>query len=82
MSKSQIPNDNLIQRAARAHRIFVSKNGGVADIPSNSASGVFAHAGREYVVLRNVRGIMAIYRIRSDTGVLRRLKRWSAALVN
>lgn len=41
MSKFPTPNDNLIQRAARAHRIFVSKNGGVADIPSNSASGVF-----------------------------------------
>ncbi|MBU9283727.1 hypothetical protein [Burkholderia multivorans] len=82
MSKFPTPNDNLIQRATRAHRIFVSKNGGVADIPSNSTSGVCGHAGREYVVLRNVRGIMAIYRIRSDTGVLRRLKRWSAALVN
>ncbi len=80
--KSENLRANLVQRATRAHLIFVSKQGGVADIPSNSASGVVEHHGRNYVVLRNVRGVMALYRVRNDTGVLRRLKRWPSALAN
>jgi len=34
-----------------------------------------------YVVLRNVRGVMAVYRLRDD-GVLTRLKRWPSELAS
>ena len=46
--------------------------------PSNS-SGVEEIDGRSYVVLRNVRGVLAVYRERTD-GVLKRLKRWPKEL--
>jgi hypothetical protein len=35
--------------------------------------------GRHYVVLRNVRGTLAVYRVRNDQ-MLKRLKRWPDAL--
>jgi hypothetical protein len=35
--------------------------------------------GRQYVVLANVNGLLAVYRIKPD-GLLRRLKRWPRAL--
>jgi len=31
--------------------------------------------GRHYVVLRNIRGILAVYRVR-NSGALKRLRRW------
>ena len=33
------------------------------------------HGGKFYVVLRNVGGVMAVYRIRNE-GILKGLKRW------
>lgn len=36
-------------------------------------------AGRQYIVLDNVRGVLAVYRVRND-GRLKRLKRWPAEL--
>jgi hypothetical protein len=46
--------------------------------PSNS-SGVVEHKGKQYVVLENVNGVLAVYRIRNN-GYLKQLKRWPAAL--
>jgi len=37
------------------------------------------HEGRSYVVLANVRGTLAVYRVRTD-GVLKGLKRWPDAV--
>jgi hypothetical protein len=48
------------------------------DQPS-SDSGVAEVDGRTYVVLHNVRGILAVYRVRGD-GALKRLRRWPAEL--
>jgi hypothetical protein len=49
-----------------------------APIPSNR-SGVIEHKGKRYVVLENVNGILAVYRIRNN-GALKRLRRWPAVL--
>jgi hypothetical protein len=49
-----------------------------ADQPANS-SGRRKIDGRDYVVLENARGVMAVYRVRTD-GVLKRLKRWPEEL--
>jgi hypothetical protein len=47
---------------------------GAIDQPANS-SGVRMHDGKQYVVLENARGTMAVYRVRND-GKLKRLRRW------
>ena len=47
---------------------------GDKDQPSNS-SRVVEDMGRGYVVLENLNGVLAVYRIRND-GILRRMKRW------
>lgn len=54
----------------RAHAAF--KRGGGIDIPSND-SGIESAGGKDYVVLRNVRGVMAVYLIQPD-GSLKGLK--------
>jgi hypothetical protein len=49
--------------------------GGAYDQPGWLDSGVEEVDGNYYVVLRNVSGVMAVYRIRNE-GILKRLKRW------
>lgn len=42
----------------------------------SSDSGIRADSnGRKYVVLENISGVLAVYRIKTD-GTLRRMKRW------
>jgi hypothetical protein len=53
---------------------------GIVDQPA-SDSGVRKVNGKFYVVLHNVRGVLAVYRVRND-GMLKRLKRYPAALNN
>jgi hypothetical protein len=53
------------------------RSGGI-DQPANS-SGVVEHNGKAYVVLENVNGILAVYRVRND-GMLKRLRRWPSDL--
>lgn len=50
-----------------------------AQVPSETASGLTTHEGLEYVVLRNVTGVLAVYRV-TNKGQLKRLRRWPAAL--
>jgi hypothetical protein len=45
----------------------------------DGASGIVEHEGKEYVVLHNVNGILAVYRIQNN-GRLKGLRRWPAAL--
>jgi len=68
-----------INRAFAAYFRASADGTQATDQPSN-ASDVETVNGREYVVLRNVNGILAVYRIRSHDGVLKRLKRWPSAL--
>jgi hypothetical protein len=54
------------------------RSGGI-DQPAKS-SGVVEHNGKAYVVLENVNGILAVYRVRND-GMLKRLRRWPSDLI-
>jgi hypothetical protein len=65
--------DDLVRRAFAAY----FRAGNYAQ-PANS-SGVVEHDGRLYVVLHNVNGVLAVYRVRTS-GQLKALKRWPAAL--
>jgi hypothetical protein len=62
--------DRILQRAFAAF----FRHGGTEQ-PSASDSGVEKHEGLHYAVLRNVRGTLAVYRVRNDK-MLKRLKRW------
>ncbi len=65
--------DEMVRRAMAAY--FRS---GWIDQPANTSS-VRTHNKKEYVVLENVRGVLAVYRIKND-GFLKRLKRWPAEI--
>jgi hypothetical protein len=71
--------EELLTRAMHAFFVASRKNGLVFDQPSNS-SDVQQFAGKRYVILQNVNGVLAIYRVRND-GMLKRLKRWPDNLV-
>jgi hypothetical protein len=61
--------DGYLQRAYAAWY----RSGG-RDVPANDSS-VLTHEGKDYVVLKNANGVLAVYRIKKD-GLLRRLRRW------
>lgn len=61
--------DELTRRALAAYF-----RAGGTDQPSGD-SGVVKRDEKLYVVLRNVNGTLAVYRVRND-GVLRRMRRW------
>ena len=63
----------VIERAMKAW--FQS---GGTDQPSNTSE-IREHGGKEYVVLENVNGVLAVYRIKNN-GALKRLKRWPKAI--
>jgi hypothetical protein len=58
---------------------FRSNKGPIVDQPSSNDSGVTSVESKKYVVLRNARGVLAVYRVRND-GMLKGLKRWPAEL--
>lgn len=64
---------DLLQRSMAA--FFRHDQAATTNQPSTSLSGEVEHDGKSYVVLRNVNGVLAVYRVRND-GVLKRLKRW------
>lgn len=68
-----IMTDDLIRRALAAY----FRTGGTEQ-PAGGGD-LVEHDGMTYVVLRNVSGILAVYRVRND-GILKRLKRWPAEL--
>ena len=63
---------------SRAFAAYFRSESGIVDQPG-SESGPEELDGKGYVVLRNVRGILAVYRVR-PSGALKRLRRWPAAL--
>jgi len=65
--------DDMVKRAMAAW----FRSGG--NIQPANTSGVRTHDKRKYVVLENINGFLAVYRIKTD-GFLKRLKRWPAAL--
>lgn len=67
---------DLIRRAFAAH--FRASSEGQPLQPSKD-SDVRTVEGKTYVVLRNVSGILKVYRVRND-GMLKGLKRWPSEL--
>jgi hypothetical protein len=68
----------LIARATRAYFVGTRSRAAEGDYPSN-ASAVEEHEGKFYVVLRNAKGVVSVYRVRND-GMLKNLKRWPRTL--
>jgi hypothetical protein len=66
--------DDLRSRAYAAY--FRS---GAVTIPAAAGSGVEEWQDKLYVVLRNVDGVLAVYRVRTS-GALKRLRRWPKAV--
>lgn len=62
----------------RAFAAYVRTEGAHAPQPSSS-SDVVDLDGKQYVVLRTINGVLAVYRVRTS-GVLKRLIRWPNAL--
>lgn len=69
------PAVNPVERAMRNYL-----DSGTHDQP-NSFSGVIKHRGKDYVVLRNQRGTLAVYLI-TNSNRLRKLDAWPRALDN
>ena len=70
--------DGLIRRAIAAVARDAARLGGEMIQPSKESC-VQEVSGRRYVVLVNVSGIIAVYRVRPD-GILKGLKRWPKEL--
>jgi len=71
--------EQLLGRAIAAHYQASAREGVPADQPASGSSGVEEVGGKQYVVLRNARGILRVYRVRND-GVLKGLRRWPKEL--
>jgi len=71
--------DELLARAIQAYYVACRRQGAISDQPNPTDSGTERHSGRLYVVLRNSKVTLAVYRIRRD-GTLKVLKRWPPAL--
>ncbi|MBR0568008.1 hypothetical protein J5J83_17945 [Azoarcus sp. L1K30] len=69
--------DDILKRAIAGY--FRYGDSATTNQPSTADSGVVEHEEKQYAVLRNVNGVLAVYRVRTD-GVLKRLKRWPAAI--
>ena len=70
--------NNLLRRAFAAHFRAAARSIGSPLQPSKD-SDVRTVEGKTYVVLRNVNGILGLYRVRND-GMLIGLKRWPKEL--
>jgi hypothetical protein len=55
--------DDLLDRAIKAYHRRCKREGSVLDQPGRTDSTVEEYGGRLYVILRNVRGVMAAYRV-------------------
>lgn len=65
---------------SRALAAYFRSEGALANQP-DSESGVVEYAGKSYVVLLNVNGTLAVYRVLNN-GALKRLKRWPVEVAN
>lgn len=69
-------NESYESRAMAAYFRASAKCGGAVNQPGESVL-TEDLTGKKYVVLANVNGVLAVYRIRND-GMLKVLKRWPA----
>ena len=71
--------EDLTRRAIAAYYRTARTNGAtVIDHPALGGD-VVEHDGKLYVVLSNIRGTLAVYRVRTS-GQLKRLRRWPTAV--
>lgn len=70
--------DPLVRRAFAAYYRSGSAGGSLPEPASTSFLGELD--GKQYVVLENMNGILAVYRVRTYDGILKRLKRWPTEL--
>lgn len=75
------PEDAILNRAFAAYYRGATRPGGPAriDQPGN-LSHIAEAGGKQYVVLRNIDEVLAVYRIRVPSGALKELKRWPKEL--
>jgi hypothetical protein len=66
------PVDSLTQRAIKLHTGRVPG----AQQPAADLSGPVTADGADYVVLRDIGGVLAVYRVLPVSRALKRLKRW------
>lgn len=66
----------LTQRAIKHHTGRVPG----AQQPAADLSGPATAGGLDYIVLRNISGVLAVYRVRPISRTLKRLKRWPKAV--
>ena len=71
--------DNLTSRAISAYYRSRTRSGATVIDQPNNGSGVVEHDGLTYVVLQNIHGTLAVYRVR-NSGLLRELRRWPAVV--
>ena len=65
---------------SRAFAAYFRSEGNRADQPASyPESGPATWQGKSYVVLRNINGPLAVYRVRTS-GALKRLRRWPREL--
>jgi hypothetical protein len=73
------PQSDYIRRAMAAYFRRAGRTGRMPDQPNTALSWECDLDRRHYVVLANINGILAVYRVKSD-GCLKRLRRWPKAL--
>jgi hypothetical protein len=71
-------NEPLIDRAFAAYFRAGAREGASPDMPANDSC-LCELDGKQYVVLSNIRGVLAVYRVRNN-GILKGLKRWPKEL--
>lgn len=71
---------DLLRRAFSAYFRTAQSGGETLQQPSNDSAVCTTADGRHYVVLRSSSGLLAVYRVRTPDGSLKRLKRWPAEL--
>ena len=72
--------DELRARAVTAYYRDARRAGREPDVPAGGGN-VVEHDGKRYVMLANVNGTLAMYRVRRD-GVLKRLRRWTPGIAS
>jgi hypothetical protein len=79
-SKPSLPIRLLFNEADLTRRAYAAYFRAGGDInPDSGRSGVRVHNDKLYVVLANVNGVLAVYRVRNNF-VLKGLRRWPKAL--
>ena len=73
--------DSIVDRATSAYRRRCTRNGVIYQQPDRHDSGVERHQGKDYAVLRSIRGTLAVYLV-TDGGLLRGLDSWPEALTD